>query len=135
MNELLESETSVLVFDTPGILAFYTNLKIFPSDGLMNDFKYNSDLINEGALTYFCSRKINYALMPIPSEDNKIFYGLHVSMEKKLSNYILTLSSPIYKIQSEPIFLEKKNIIKSFENPLNTENKKFPFLAIWKLPC
>ena len=135
MNDLLKPKTSVLVFDTPGILAFYSQLKVFPSDGLMNNLDYNEDLIKEGALKYFCSRKINYALTPIPPHNNLIFYGLHLSVERIFLKYKLILSSPIYNTPSDPIFLTQNNLIKILVNPLNKENGKFPFLGLWKLPC
>lgn len=135
MKKTLKANTSVLVFDTPGILAFYTKLNIFPSDGLMNNYYYNKDLLNEGALNYFCSRNVNYVLAPLPSKEQKIFDGLHLSVKKNLLQYELTISSPIYKIASTPIILEGHNLVKKFENPLNKKIRNFPYLGLWKFSC
>tara|TARA_B100000989_G_C19415054_1_gene416080 strand:- start:80 stop:559 length:480 start_codon:yes stop_codon:yes gene_type:complete len=135
LKKMLNPKTSILVFDTPGILAFYTKLNIFPSDGLMNNFNYNRDLLNEGALNYFCSKNINYILAPLPSKEQKIFNGLHLSIEEMIPQYKLTISSPIYKTSSEPIILEDNNLIKKLKNPLNPKEGKFPTLGLWNLSC
>ena len=135
LDQFLKPRTSILVFDTPGILAFYTSLNIFPSDGLMNDARYSFELIEEGAIDYFCSRNVNYVLAPMPNNLNPVFNGLHISLEKQLSNIKLTIYSPILKKPSKPILLNQKNLIKLFENPLNSINKNFNSLGLWELYC
>ena len=135
LENFLEPGTSILVFDTPGILAFYTRFNIFPSDGLMNDARYSFELIDEGALNYFCKRNVNYVLAPMPSKFNPVFHGLHISLEKRLYNIKLTIYSPILKKPSKPILLNSKNLTKVFDNPLNSINKNFQSLGLWKFLC
>ena len=135
LESSLKPGTSILVFDTPGILAFYTNFNIFPSDGLMNDAKYSFDLIKEGALNYFCSRNINYVLAPIPNKSNPVFDGLYIKLEKHPPNIKLTIYSPILKKPSNSILLSQKHLIKLLDNPLNSNNKNFHSLGLWKFSC
>lgn len=136
LTQLLPNHASVLVFDTPGILALYTQLKIFPTDGLMTGLSYDRNLQTQGTLKYFCSRNVDYFLSPLPTKNHLVYNGTNFTLTTAPQGYLLTLSSPITKQDVAPILLTSENFLNTLENPLNKAQWNwFPQLGLWQLPC
>ena len=60
MKKNLPAESGVLVFDQPGALGYYSDLRVLPVDGLINDFAYNEDIIRLGIVAYLRTKGVTY---------------------------------------------------------------------------
>jgi hypothetical protein len=60
LERTLPAHAGVLAFDHPGHLAFYTTLRIVPTDGLVGDYSYDADLRREGLRRYLADHDITY---------------------------------------------------------------------------
>jgi hypothetical protein len=67
MEAHLPPRAGVLVFDYPGALAYYTTLRIVPTDGLMSDFQTDADLRHQGLARWLADHHIDYYLGPNPT--------------------------------------------------------------------
>jgi hypothetical protein len=67
METHLPPHAGVLVFDYPGALAYYTTLRIVPTDGLMSDFQTDADLRRQGLGRWLADHHIDYYLGPNPT--------------------------------------------------------------------
>jgi hypothetical protein len=64
LGENLPTDSRILVFDWPGQFSYFSGLGIVPTDGLVNDFEYNNDIVKEGISRYLSRRRVNYWLGP-----------------------------------------------------------------------
>ncbi len=65
MRDHLPPGSGVLVCDQPGALAYYSDLRILPVDGLVNDFRYNEEIVTLGIGDYLRRHRVGYYLGPI----------------------------------------------------------------------
>lgn len=90
LDGLLAEQSAVMVYDTPGRLAYYASLRIVPSDGLMNDFDYGEELEELGTRRYLIDHEINFVLSPYA--DQKTFHRRQNSMEIHKDGEQITLT-------------------------------------------
>jgi hypothetical protein len=130
--QALPPKAALLSFDMPGVLAWYSNLRVFPADGLMNDPGYDRALMQQGAQRYLCSHGIGYVFSPIPTAATD-FAG-YFDMTVKRAGYELTMYGPLPKQPAGSIDLPEKSLLVRVPNLLNiyTDYKEF---GIWSIPC
>lgn len=129
----LPPDARVLVFDVPGAFGYYSKLRVFPSDGLMNDPAYDETLQKEDALPYMCSRNINYLVGPLVTS-NLHFIGLSIEFAKRGNDYIVTLFTPKTEKALTPIKIPEELLIARIPNKLGFVSE-FSEIGLWKLPC
>ncbi len=115
----IPNKSKVYVYDAPGKMAFYSNLRIIPADGLINDFSYNEELTQLGINEYLKKHKINYLIIPSNSALNmslKRFPALNVSKNNGLLE--IEYFSPKEKISAGFLDLSLYDPILREENPL-----------------
>jgi hypothetical protein len=119
MKEDLPADSIVFTYDWPGALAYYSGLRILPMDGLVNDFKFNDDLLAMGARAYLCEREISY------------FFGL---IEDNLELQTLPVDAPLYRKPAGSLSLRREDIVVRVRDVVSRPNEALPF-AIWRLRC
>ena len=67
MKDHLPPGSGVFVFDQPGALAYGSDLRILPADGLVNDFAYDSEIRVGGIADYLRRQRVDYYFGPLPS--------------------------------------------------------------------
>ena len=65
LDENLPAGEGVLVYDMPGVLGFYSDLRIFPVDGLIGSYASNDALVREGVHEFLRASGVRYYLGPI----------------------------------------------------------------------
>jgi hypothetical protein len=70
MKQHLPAGSGVFVFDQPGALGYYSDLRVLPADGLVNDFAYQTDVVREGIGSYLRRRGVDYYFGLIPESDD-----------------------------------------------------------------
>jgi DNA-directed RNA polymerase subunit N (RpoN/RPB10) len=59
MKTNLPPGSAVYAFDYPGAIAFYSDLRVLPMDGLVNDYEYNEELLALGVNRYLCRYRVS----------------------------------------------------------------------------
>lgn len=121
MRQNLPSGSTVFVHDWPGAIAYYSDLQILPMDGLMNDFKYNDDLLRQGINRYLCTSEVRY------------FFGPDEPSESGLREFEVT--APLYRQPVGAIRLLDRNLVVRVRDVVSCPQETPP-LAIWRIePC
>jgi hypothetical protein len=130
--QALPPEAALLTFDMPGVLAWYSDLRVFPADGLMNDPGYDRALMLQGSQRYLCSHGIGYVFSPIPTAATDYAGYFHMTVTR--AGYELTLYGPLAGRSAGSIELPKNSLMVRIPNLLNiyTDYQEF---GIWRLPC
>lgn len=132
MNGLLPPHSAVITFDWPGRLAYYSDFKIFPLDGLVNNKDYNDFIEKHGIGEFIKKNQIKYLLTPIGNFQKPFLHG-NLKIEQEGENYRMTFYSPINRIASGQILLAKGRIIATFKSPFRTWQKHYDHVAIWEI--
>ena len=125
--------TAFFMFDYPGMVAYYSGMKIFPFDGLMNDFSYNYHVADLGVSSYAKQKEIDYIIVPVAIAGKEYDRGpLHIWTESGLDTNI-EVFTPIGNRKAGRLTLPNDQIIFRMPNPVSPLNKEFPEIALWKI--
>ena len=119
MKEHLPMNSIVFTYDWPGALAYYSGLKILPMDGLVNDFRYNDDLLAVGATRYLCDRHVT------------LYFGL---IDDDLKQQSLPVEAPLYRKPAGTLSLHREDILVRIRDVVTRPDEALPF-AVWRLRC
>lgn len=131
LNQHLAPGTKIYVFDAPGVLAFYTNFKILPADGLMNDLAYDQEVLNKGIDFYLKEKQVNYYLGPMPKNN----MALESSTLKTLpqgTSFIVQMTTPISRKSGGSFHVENEDAL-ILPIPLRPYGNEQPPYALWKI--
>jgi hypothetical protein len=102
LRENLPADSRILIYEWPGMIAYFSEMKILPLDGLVNDFTYQEELSRLGIIKYMEKQKIKYFLAPYEpyaqplmgyenySEDNRLKFRIYASLYRKQAGIIDT---------------------------------------------
>ena len=134
IDGLLPENSNLLVYDTPGRLAWYSHLNIFPVDGLINDFEYNDFIETNGIAAYLKEKNIKYILTPYSNENiSRQKYGM-LEFAKDGDDMIIDVYSPISIKNCGEIVLGEDDLLLVEKSPLMTGQQAYPLIALWKMP-
>ena len=119
MKENLPSESALFVFDWPGAIAFYSDLRLFPMDGLVNDFEYNDELLALGVNKYLCANSIDFYFGPL---------------KREMAVQTVTVNAPLARLPAGALRLSRQDIVVRTRDFLGRPEEALDF-AIWKLNC
>jgi hypothetical protein len=119
MKRHLPPDSIVFVYDWPGALAFYSDLRILPMDGLVSDFAYNDELLAQGARQYLCAKGVRY------------YFGL---IEHDLANQDVAVPAPLYRRPAGTLPLREERLVIKTRDVAAKPDETLPF-AIWQLDC
>ena len=96
LKKKLPRNTSIAVYDWPGIIAYYSDLNILPLDGLIADYQYNDDIVKWGIVNYFEHRSIHYWLGPatVAGYEQQSWY----TVSEIADGQCLCVKSPYYDV-------------------------------------
>jgi hypothetical protein len=115
MKEHLPPGSGVYVDDGAGAIAYYSDLRILPRDGLISDYRYNDELLRLGPAEYFRAHDIRYYLGPIDPRRN--------------GSQLLTVPAPLYGRPAGRITLLDENIL-----IVTKDNPERGDIALWEIP-
>jgi len=111
--------TVVFAQDWPGAIAFYSDLTILPMDGLVNDYRYNDEMLALGAQTYLCTHGVDLFLghlfEPAAPQQVPIYAPLH----RQLAGILI--------LHPDDLIVETRSVLRLPEQA--------PPYAIWRIPC
>jgi hypothetical protein len=109
----------LFVRDWPGAIAWYSKLSLLPMDGLVNDYRYNDELLAMGAEKYLCAHDVRY------------FFGL---LDEGGEDAALPVEAPLYRRPAGTLALHRQNIIVKVRDVVSRPADALPF-ALWRLRC
>lgn len=117
MKNNLAADSRVMVFDSPGVLAYYSDLKLLPVDGLINDYQYNDEITKYGINEYLQRKKIGYYLGPVK--------------ESSADYQEVEVFAPLYRQSAGKIRLTDEQRIFRIREVI--PHPRAPNWAVWKL--
>jgi hypothetical protein len=115
----LPPDSRLFVRDWPGAIAWHSGLSLLPMDGLVNDFRYNDELLALGAAPYLCAHDVGY------------FFGL---LDEVGENAMLPVMAPLYRRPAGEIALRPEDIVVKVQDVVSQPAQALPF-ALWRLRC
>jgi len=119
MREHLPPDATVFVTDWPGVLAYYSDRRVFPMDGLVNDFRYNDELLAVGPEAYLCGHGVRY-LFAMVLEDG--------------APQRLAVQAPLFRKQAGTLVLRPQDVLVKVRDVVGRPESTPPY-AIWRLTC
>jgi hypothetical protein len=119
MKKNLPADSIVLAFDYPGAVAFYSDLQIFPIDGLVNDYDYNDELLALGINRYACEHSIDF------------YFGL---LDVEQETQIVPVEAPLPRQPAGSLYLSRDDIVVKIRDIVGQPDDALEY-AIWKLEC
>jgi hypothetical protein len=107
------------VQDWPGAIAYFSELRILPMDGLVNDYRYNDQLLALGVERYLCSRGVGY------------FMGHLIDRDQPQK---VPVSAPLYRRPVGVLTLRPEDIVVETRSVLTQPDDAPPY-AIWRVLC
>ncbi len=125
----LPSHTNIFIYDWPGMIAYYSDMNILPSDGLISDYDYNDRLQKEGIGAYLKEKNVQYWLgQTTEHPDESIAYVNKLNSD---GSQQVDIYSPLYRTFAGSFRLLNKNLVVDFRKAIR--NPIMPDLALWKL--
>ncbi len=110
--------SGVLVYDYPGMIAYFSHLRILPADGLVCDFRYNDDILRQGIVNYAREKGIGYYLGRVDGATGSV--------------RIVDIMAPVYRRVAGSLVLPRSSIVAT--GHVFSTNPTLPPLALWRLP-
>jgi hypothetical protein len=109
----------LFVRDWPGATAWHSELSVLSMDGLVNDFRYNDELLAMGVEEYLCAHDVHY------------FFGL---LDEVGENALLPVAAPLYRRAAGELHLRQEDIVVKVQDVVSRPADTLPF-ALWRLHC
>jgi hypothetical protein len=115
----LPPDSRLFVRDWPGAIAWHSGLSLLPMDGLVNDFRYNDELLALGAAEYLCAHDVHY------------FFGL---LDEVGESSTVRVAAPLYRRAAGELRLRPEDIVARVQDVVSRPSQALPF-ALWRLRC
>lgn len=134
LDEHLPAGTAILVYDTPGKLAWYSDLRIIPTDGLVNDYAYEEALSTVGIHAFMQKHEIRYLLTPWQKSGPFLYHrgNLEVLKTDSLAADIRVFS-PLSQTDAGGFSFSAKQIIWQAPSPLATWHSDYDQVVLWEI--
>lgn len=132
LRDTLPSNSRLFIFDAPGGVAFFSGLSIVPVDGLVADYNYNRELVQQGAEGYAVNHDIHYMIAPIVT-GNQIYDRLDLKARKEKAGEIVELEAPLTHKSAGTIRLSDANLLFTFREVNPDLEKSFPRIGVWRI--
>jgi hypothetical protein len=119
MKTNLPPGSAVYAFDYPGAIAFYSDLRVLPMDGLVNDYEYNEELLALGVNRYLCEHSIDY------------YFGV---LEYDQATQIVPVQAPLSRQPAGSLHLLQEDIVVRTRDIVSRPDDVWDN-AIWNLRC
>lgn len=128
LKENLPADSRILIYEWPGMIAYFSDMKIVPIDGLMNDFAFQNDLIKYGIEEYIKLKNLEYFIAPYELFSQKLMgYENYFRSDGKLE---FRLYSSLYRKNVGSICVDDLELIVKFDEVIQCDG--IPKIAMWK---
>jgi hypothetical protein len=129
LKKNMPDDSRIMIYDWPGIIAYFSEVKILAPDGLINDYQYNDDLRAMGIKAYLKEKKIGYWLGPTnpTAENNQAWYTLTVMPNSQK----IEIFAPLYKESAGSFTISNTNLVARLQDVI--KHRDMPDLSLWKI--
>lgn len=129
LADSLPPNSRIMIYDWPGIIAYFSELKILAPDGLINDYQYNDDLREWGINKYLRKKRIVYWLGPTKptAENNQAWYHITVLPDSQQ----IEIFAPLYKESVGSFTVSNSNRVARLRDTV--KHQDMPDLSLWKI--
>lgn len=125
----LPPNTRIIAYDWPGTFAFLSGQPILPVDGLINDFRYNDDILKLGIARYLEEHGVRYWLGPeVAALD--VRPGWYV-IRRQGALQSVEIFSPLYKKSAGTFTVRDADLVVRLRDVI--AHPDTPPLALWRL--
>jgi hypothetical protein len=133
MNDTLPSGSGVLVYDYPGALAYFSDLRVLPADGLINDFVYNDEIVEQGIGEYLCRKDVGFYFGPILEGSTSAGPRGELRISRPTENVqSIEVFAPLSRASAGSIDVRDADRVVSVRDVVRRPEAT-PALALWKL--
>ena len=129
LKDNLSPNSRIMIYDWPGIIAYRSNLHILPPDGLINDYRYNDDLMKLGINGYLKEKNILYWLGPThpTAANNQAWYKLSDLGTRQH----IEIFAPLYKKSCGAFTVTGSNRVARLQDVIS--HPDLPDLSLWQI--
>ncbi|MDD4735268.1 MAG: hypothetical protein PHP44_04085 [Kiritimatiellae bacterium] len=129
LSETLPPESGVAVYDWPGMFAYTSDLRILPIDGLINDYRYNDEVLAEGIDAFLKHRRVTYWLGPCdPLEfERQAWY----SVREIPGGVEIEVMAPLYRKSAGAFQVRDADRVARLREVIH--HPDLPNLALWRI--
>lgn len=134
LDRRLPPGAGILVYDTPGKLAWYSDLRIVPTDGLVNDYAYAEELATIGIKAFARQHQIRYLLSPWQSAGPFAYRRSNLEVIKAGDQAEIRVFAPLSGASGGGWVLSPRQQGWTAPSPLATWHKDYDQVVLWELP-
>ncbi len=128
LDENLQPGSRILIYEWPGMIAYFSNMKLVPIDGLMNDFQFQDELLKLGIEAYVKDKSIEYFIAPYELFSQVLMgYENYYRNDGKLE---FKIYSSLHRKEVGMICVDDLELIVKFDEVINCDG--IPKIALWK---
>lgn len=131
VNRNIPPGEGLAVFDSPGVLAYFTHVRVLPIDGLVNDREYDSSLLEDGFVDYLNKHNIHY-FMAANLAPGQEYHSATLRVLRKGDKQVNTVYAPIQKKSAGTFSLSDSQIVFDGPNPI-PGSSAFTKVSVWRL--
>jgi hypothetical protein len=132
LNRYLPRGTRVFVYDAPGVIAYYSHVHILPVDGLINDWDYDREIVDEGIASYLKRQNISHFIAPLFTE-SQFHHTMGLKGYRKRNTQFFTVYAPVSKQNAGNLAMIDEKIIFTAPHPTPGLTKDVDRVACWKI--
>ena len=129
LKDNLPRHTNIFVYDWPGMIAYYSDMNILSTDGLISDYAYNDALKQEGISTFLRKKNVHYWLGQTRDHpDETLTYGNKLNPD---GSQTVMVNIPLYRTPAGSFILTNDNLVVDFNKAIS--NPLLPDLGLWRI--
>lgn len=132
IDSQMPPRATLLTFDWPGYIAYHSDLKVIPIDGLMNDFAYQDEIRRTGMHAFVVKHDVRYFLGPefwFPEPPIGMNNIIAQDSSQRIDFY-----APIYRQYVGSVRLGSQDSVGRMREVLRNPNVYYYDYRLWRLP-
>ena len=130
LRKTLPPGSRIMIFDAPGGVAFYSGMSILPLDGLVGDFTYNKEVVQQGVSQYAAAHHIDYFIAPLVQPD-QTYDRLDLKDTRSGATQIMTVYAPLTHQVAGSLTLKDTDLLFRFQEINPDLETTFPEIGVW----
>jgi hypothetical protein len=133
LDQALPPGSRIMIFDAPGGVAFYSHQAILPVDGLISDYAYNREVVQDTLTGYLAKEHIDYFLAPYLNP-GQTYDRLHMVGTSIPHGQVMTVEAPLTHQAAGSITLTDANLVLRFREINPDLETIYPEIGVWRIP-
>jgi hypothetical protein len=133
LRQTLPPGSRIFIFDAPGGIAFHSGMEILPVDGLVADYQYNTDVVQQGLAGYAASQKMDYFIAPW-LQPGQTYDRLDLKESRSGDAQTMTVEAPLTHLSAGSLTLHDSDLVFRFREVNPDLESAYPEVGVWRIP-